>query len=187
MKNVLMCVLGSLLFTMCCPERKTIKDPSTQAVENFMHEELHAESLVTVLIEQSNEETIITADVMGVDFSRQVKFIFTQDASIELHGVLGIFHRSLETGCFEIPTCVKIDDKHRGIIRKLPDDFDIYDDMEEVTGTTYFMSDFFEPYWAGNAAPQAFRNQVDNHGGGKYQNKRQGCCANNPEKCHCYE
>jgi predicted RecA/RadA family phage recombinase len=112
----------------------------------------------------------------------------TDDDIVQINGItVGRRAFSLTTGCFGIPECVSINDTHRGVVKKSIDDFAIYDDVEEITGTTYFSTEFYGPYWAGNAAPQAFRAVVNAHSGGAYENKRQGCCANNPEKCHCYE
>ena len=98
--------------------------------------------------------------------------------------------KAVVTGCFSIPECVKIEssDKHRGIIKISNDDFTVYDDDEYLYGAvTYFFTSFYNPYWSNSLPAAAFRGMVNAANGGAYANKRSGCCANNPEKCHCYE
>lgn len=111
------------------------------------------------------------------------------DSVVYINGIIvGTLRKGLTVGCFGIPECISMTEPNRGIIKKLNDDFSLYSDLEDMGGsTTYFSSESYGPYWVGNGNGIAFRNIVDNHGGGAYQPKRQGCCANNPDKCHCYE
>lgn len=106
---------------------------------------------------------------------------------IQINGLIVAKSRlGLTLGCFGIPDCVSTNDKQRAIISIIPDDFNMYDDVEFYgTATTYFLTRSHYPYWVGNGNAISFRNIVDNHDGEKYHEKRQGCCANNPEKCHC--
>ena len=110
--------------------------------------------------------------------------------SIEIDGIIQFTtsKKALTTGCFSIPTCVRIDDDYRGIIKISEDDFIMYDEKEFYgSSVTYILNTSYSPYWVGNGNATAFRNVVKNHGGGAYENKRKGCCANNPSKCHCVE
>ena len=188
MKNVLMCVLGSCLFWFCgCEDYKKCK-------------------------EITNEDMIIKAISNGSVVN------IRDDNFISIDGIIvGTLRKGIVEGCFGYPWCVAIDEQHKGLIKISTDDFVIYDDNEETTGTLYFSTDFYSPYWYSDGSASGFREEVDNYGmegggeedagdaggsdagtgdaggggggggGGEYQSKRQACCANNPEKCHCYE
>jgi hypothetical protein len=157
-------------------------DPCTETeeteIENLIVDELVSGSQVMVY----ERDDIIDIEVdNGV---QTMQYTFGVDRP-RIDGItVGTSRRGLTTGCFSIPECVRMDEKKKGNIKISEDDFAVYHEIDN-TGVLYFLDTFYYPYWYSNGNYIAFRNQVDNYDGGKYENKRKGCCLNNPEKCHC--
>lgn len=162
-----------LLLVACDPDCKELDN-----VDELIKAALLDGSVVTV--GQGDGVSSIDIDGVVVGVTRAVIDGVRQEP--------GVKRSALITGCFGIPACVGTDDKYRGLIKVSDDDFVIYDEMEVYgTSTTYFLSTAYTPYWVGNGNAIAFRAVIDAHGGAIYKPKRQGCCLNNPDKCHCDE
>ena len=175
MKRFVLLIL-SILFLGCCDDCE-----QEQTIENLIFDEITIGSQVMVY---HNDNFV---DISIDDGQQTVMVSFEVFELPRIDGIsIGVSRRGLTTGCFSIPECVRMDEKKKGNIRISEDDFAVYHEIDN-TGVLYFLDTYYNPYWYSNGAWQAFRNQVDNHGGEKYKNKRKGCCQNNPEKCHCEE
>jgi len=114
--------------------------------------------------------------------------VVTIDAeqTVRIGGIIvGTYTGAVTTGCFGIPTCVRMDEVNRGIIKKDIDDFSLYAEAEAASppdGVSYFLTDFFGPYWATNGTYQSMRGLI-NATGGTYPGKRVGWCNNHPARC----
>jgi hypothetical protein len=112
-------------------------------------------------------------------------------SEVSINGIaIGTIHQAITIGCFEIPTCVRINELGgRSIVRLTTDDFAIYEEesaSEPPTGVLYFSTLFYSPYFYTNGNYHAHRALVDAHGDGEYTGKRLGYClgVGNP---HCAE
>jgi len=131
------------------------------------------------IVEQIEQGAIVTVQITGGDFN-----------DVAVNGiVVGVVHKSILVGCFGYEWCVKLTESSRGIIRISDDAFVMYGEegsAEPPSGSTYFSTDFYGPYWYTNGNYHAFRALVDAHDSGEYTGKRLGYClgVGNP---HCNE
>ena len=121
-----------------------------------------------------------------VDALQAGEIVNINDGEASINGiVVGELSDPLVTGCFGIPTCVKMEpsDTSRGIIKISTDDFSYYAEVgsqEPPTGYTYFVSTYYSPYWATTGAYTEIRGLVDAAG---YGDERVAYCSTSPERC----
>ena len=124
-------------------------------------EEITSDSLI--------KESLLAGDIVTIE----------TDDTILINGiVIGKKSAALTTGCFGIPECVAMNEVNRGIIKKSTDDFSNYDNF--ATGTTYFLTTFYCPYWAHVSNPTAMNALIMAAG---YGDKKNAYCLLFPAKC----
>ena len=154
-------------------------EPELNEIENLIVSEITVGSLVMVYY----DDEYIDVRIDDGQSTTMVSFEFN---TMPLIDGISIFARKrcLTTGCFSIPTCVRMDELKKATIRISEDDFAVYNEIDN-TGILYFLDTYYAPYWYSNELWQIFRNEVDNYGGGIYKAKRQNCCLLDTGVCDC--
>lgn len=188
-REFLLIVSSLFLFLIGCNDPVTL---GYQDFEDVILDEIlfgsavtanYQDGLLTLNIDNSEESIIETFEIDIVPF---------------IDGILvNKSHHALTTGCFEVPECVRMDDtKGRAVVSISLDDFTLYweDNSEEfpgdITGVTYFSTDWYFPYGASNANRNQLRNEIQNevglwNGHPSMHGKRLGWCQEkNPHTCY---
>lgn len=130
-------------------------------------------------ITQSGAEALIAGSILAGDIVTVTEV--GDDKEIKIDGLtVAVTKSAITTGCFGIPSCVRMDEPNRGVVKSDIDDFVFMDNY--ATGVTYFSDVYYTPYWA--QAPAAAYHAMDAlimaQG---YRERRNGWCREHAAKC----